>query len=344
MARLGHLARKLHNETPHLKGNPFDIIFVCPPPVRLNPLAQQLGYDDSSMKISLDFPEAYEEMCRVNNFLFVPAPDIDMAKSIDGVHVTPEGTRQIAETVWSVLRPVLGLSHISTATSSSIVATGRRNNNNNNNNNATATSSTANNTSERVTTTNKRTSINFDLTTTATTATATKRSRRDQDATATTTTTTTATNAILNSSSTSNMITRSTTPPTVTRSKCSNCRKSRMRASNKARWKTCDDGFWVSKVDGWKFGCGWDEDVFSSDSETSVSVASAGGRGATMARQWKSATTSSSATTTGNGRLVNNKSTFTSRNNNIRSNNTSSRITTRSSSQGQAVTVGYNGR
>jgi lysophospholipase L1-like esterase len=229
VARIGHLARKLHQESPHLSGYPFDVIFVSPPQVRLNPLAQQLGYDDSSMKISLDFPQAFEEMCRVNNFLYVPPPNIDMSKSVDGVHLTPEGTRQLAEAVWGVLYPLL-FSH----------------NGNNIGNNVSSSSSSSwfgqNSTSFST------------IPSTSSLVPLSKDRKRTSFTTTATTTTTTVTDSLAKRIKPSHNF-KIPKLQDLVQTNCVRCRQLRRREISNVRWKMCSDGFWSTKTDTWKFSC-----------------------------------------------------------------------------------------
>jgi lysophospholipase L1-like esterase len=104
-AQIGLLARKVHAATPRLSRHPLAIVLVAPPPVRLNALSQALGYDETSVKISLDFAEAYRQVCAEHAFEFCYVPDVDMAESVDGVHITPKATQLVAEAVWCVGAP-----------------------------------------------------------------------------------------------------------------------------------------------------------------------------------------------------------------------------------------------
>lgn len=105
-AKVALRAREAH------KGSPFaadelNIMLVAPPKVCLNELSKQLGYDESSVTIAADLSRAYEEVCTANGFLFAQA-EIDMAKSVDGIHITEDANNAIAEGVWKVMADVLG--------------------------------------------------------------------------------------------------------------------------------------------------------------------------------------------------------------------------------------------
>lgn len=97
-------ARELHE---YLKRkNPLRILVVCPPKVHLNQLSQDLGYDESSVKISCDFPDAYQQMCATFDFDYVNL-NLDMSGSLDGVHLTPENVSLVAERIWPALEGLL---------------------------------------------------------------------------------------------------------------------------------------------------------------------------------------------------------------------------------------------
>lgn len=106
-AKIGLQARQAHNSMTRLKEHPFTVVCVSPPVVRLNQHSRELGYDETSVKISQEFPQAYRKMCKDNGFEFVHVKDIDMEESVDGVHVTLEGSKEIAEAVWETLTRVL---------------------------------------------------------------------------------------------------------------------------------------------------------------------------------------------------------------------------------------------
>lgn len=106
VARIGLLARSLHENSVRLKRHELDVVLVCPPHVKLNALSTDLGYDETSVKLSHDFPHAFAHVCEQHGFHLV-VPPVDMAPSVDGVHVTPEGTKAIAEAVWAKLNALL---------------------------------------------------------------------------------------------------------------------------------------------------------------------------------------------------------------------------------------------
>ena len=89
------------------KPDDLQIMLVAPPTVRLGDLARLMGYDDISARVSSDFAAAYRIVCRQHGFLFAHA-DVDMSGSVDGIHVTQQGVRQIAKAVWRALKPALG--------------------------------------------------------------------------------------------------------------------------------------------------------------------------------------------------------------------------------------------
>ena len=99
-ARIAEKAREMYRGHSH-EGR-LKILAVCPPEVRITPLSLEMGYDEVSVRISKGFPKAYREMCRKHD-LFFALPEIDISKSVDGVHVTEEHNEAIADAVWAVL-------------------------------------------------------------------------------------------------------------------------------------------------------------------------------------------------------------------------------------------------
>ncbi|KAH9253908.1 hypothetical protein BASA81_008032 [Batrachochytrium salamandrivorans] len=98
-ALIAQQAKRAHSQL--RRTHELAIVMVCPPTVKLCQHSIELGFDEHSVKISQDFPKAYAEMCQANGFRYVRVEGIDMEKSVDGVHVTLEDTRKIAEAVWS---------------------------------------------------------------------------------------------------------------------------------------------------------------------------------------------------------------------------------------------------
>mmetsp|Transcript_19839 Transcript_19839/g.32602 ORF Transcript_19839/g.32602 Transcript_19839/m.32602 type:complete len:597 (-) Transcript_19839:781-2571(-) len=105
-AKIALKAREIHEKSPFHSGK-LNILVVAPPLVKLNPLSRELGYDDTSVRISTDFVSAYEDMCKEHGFLFAK-PEINMAGSVDGIHITEEANVSVAESVWAVMRNALG--------------------------------------------------------------------------------------------------------------------------------------------------------------------------------------------------------------------------------------------
>ncbi len=84
----------------------LDIIVVAPPVVVLNQISQKMGYDETSVRISIEFPDAYKSICNKYGY-HVVTPEIDMSTSMDGVHITEESGQVIADAVWKVLEKLL---------------------------------------------------------------------------------------------------------------------------------------------------------------------------------------------------------------------------------------------
>ena len=99
-ASLAEKAREMYDGHSH-EGR-LKILVVVPPEVRITPLSIEMGYDEVSVRISKSFHKAYREMCRKHDLICV-FPEIDMTKSVDGVHVTEEANKIISDAVWETL-------------------------------------------------------------------------------------------------------------------------------------------------------------------------------------------------------------------------------------------------
>jgi len=252
-AKIGLLARKAHDETPRLKGNPLTILFVAPPVVRLNQLSRELGYDETSVKISQEFPSAFRKMCKEHGFEFVHVKGLDMDQSVDGVHVTEEASRQIAEAVWESLQRILENRPSIAKNGDEEAATGS--NDDEGEESVEGFTKKLRNTGSKVKNPSRKTGTNtVDAVTAASSSSAAavpfdasskkpKRSRLDS--------------AELNEEST----TRTVDLKDLIWIQCRECGKLRMTnaTSGKTNW-TCRDEFWSERLEEWKIGCGWSAD------------------------------------------------------------------------------------
>ncbi len=80
--------------------NELKVILVSPPLVVANMLSEEMGYDVQSVLISKEFSKCYAQVCKKHKFVHVACPaEVDMDRSVDGVHITEDANQHIAQAV-----------------------------------------------------------------------------------------------------------------------------------------------------------------------------------------------------------------------------------------------------
>lgn len=90
----------------HCHEGKLNILFVVPPPIRLTPVSRSLGFDETSARISDEFPVAFKKVCERHGFLMAHRR-FSMKHSVDGIHLTAKASAKLADTIWEVMTPSL---------------------------------------------------------------------------------------------------------------------------------------------------------------------------------------------------------------------------------------------
>ena len=103
-ATIGFKARQLFQG--HCHEGKLNILFVVPPQIRLTAVSRALGFDETSVKVSMEFPSAFKKVCERHGFLMAHRK-FSMKHSVDGIHLTAKASAKLADTIWEVMTPSL---------------------------------------------------------------------------------------------------------------------------------------------------------------------------------------------------------------------------------------------